>query len=321
MAALGVAARARRRRAAAGRRCASSTGPTRRARASAAACSAPRPCAGTLDPDDVRDLRDREGDAPGGRVGACDVDLRRRRSGRRAARRRARLPRAAHRAGPGARGARRAGGGGAGTVGVERHLCASPGRPRTRAPRRCTCGATRSLAAARAALEIREVGLATRAASARPSARAATRASSPPSPAARSCCSTSATSTPASWRRCSPRRTTRAGRPPRSSAARSSSKHLWSIPPIPFDERLIGLAKEARRQGHRDPCQRPAPRRGRDGAADPDGDDLLQVLAAGLAHARGGHAGGGPKVAIEAYGATVAATLAAAAAGELPPVR
>ena len=32
---------------------------------------------------------------------------------------------------------------------------------------------------------------------------------------------------------------------PRSSAARSSCKHLWSIPPIPFDDRLIGFAKEA----------------------------------------------------------------------------
>ena len=71
-------------------------------------------------------------------------------------------------------------------------------------------------------------------------------------------------------------------------------KHLWSIPPIPFDDRLIGFAKEALGTRHRDPV-RPAARRGRDGAADPDRDGVLEVLSPGLPHARGGHAGGGPQ--------------------------
>ncbi len=48
----------------------SSTGPTRRARASAAASSAPPRPAGTLDPDAVRDLRDAERHAPRGRARA-----------------------------------------------------------------------------------------------------------------------------------------------------------------------------------------------------------------------------------------------------------
>ena len=42
-------------------RSSSSTGPTRRARASAAPCSASSACAGTLDPESVRGLTDREG--------------------------------------------------------------------------------------------------------------------------------------------------------------------------------------------------------------------------------------------------------------------
>ena len=95
-------------------------------------------CAGTLDADEVRDLRDRDGERLEDVVARYDVELdRAHESGARAARR-ARLPRAAHRAGPGAREQGRAGGDRA------RHLRrrAPPRgvhrpRPRTPAPRRC----------------------------------------------------------------------------------------------------------------------------------------------------------------------------------------
>jgi hydantoinase/carbamoylase family amidase len=74
-------------------------------------------------------------------------------------------------------------------------------------------------------------------------------------------------------------------------------RHIWSIPPIPFDDRLIERARravvEAGGKGHRDTEWTP-PRRGRDGAADSHRDGLLLVLAAGLAYKGRGHARGRP---------------------------
>ena len=78
-------------------------------------------CAGTLDPDGVRGLTDRDGVSLPEALAAHGVDLDRARRGARAAARRRRLPRAAHRAGPGARAAGLPLGAVLGTFGVERH--------------------------------------------------------------------------------------------------------------------------------------------------------------------------------------------------------
>ena len=106
----------------------SSTGPTRRAPASAAACSAARPSRATLDLDD------------GPRADATPTATRCRRCwprtaststgsrGRRAPRAPRRLPRAAHRAGPAARGRGLALAAVDGCVGVERHASSSRGQ-------------------------------------------------------------------------------------------------------------------------------------------------------------------------------------------------
>ena len=137
--------RALARRAARRSRSSWSTGPTRRARASAAACSARAPCAGSLDPDDVRGLTDRDGVALPDALAAHGVELDRMRRVALAARGRARLPRAAHRAGAGARAARPAARRRARHV-RRRSATASlhRARTRTRARRRWTCAATRS---------------------------------------------------------------------------------------------------------------------------------------------------------------------------------
>jgi N-carbamoyl-L-amino-acid hydrolase len=97
-------------------------------------------------------------------------------------------------------------------------------------------------------------------------------------------------------------------------------KHLWSIPPIPFDERLIGLAKEALGADTAIPSgplhdaaemarliptvmvfSKSSPPVSHTPEEDTPEDDL--------------------RVAIEVYGRTVAATLSAAADGQLPPRR
>ena len=68
-------ARARAPSRAAADRSSSSTGPTRRARASGAACSGRAPCAGTLEPDSVRGLTDRDGIALPDALREHGVDL------------------------------------------------------------------------------------------------------------------------------------------------------------------------------------------------------------------------------------------------------
>jgi N-carbamoyl-L-amino-acid hydrolase len=96
-------------------------------------------------------------------------------------------------------------------------------------------------------------------------------------------------------------------------------KHLWSIPPIPFDDRLIGFAKEAL---------------GRDTAIPSgplhDAAEMARLIPTVMVFSKSSPPVSHTpeedtpeadlKVAIEVYGATVAATLAAAAEGDLPPM-
>ena len=80
-------------------------------------------CAGTLDPEAVRGLTDRDGTALPDALAAHGVDARPHGRVRRAARGRGRLPRAAHRAGAGARAAWTCRSGVVlGTFGVQRHM-------------------------------------------------------------------------------------------------------------------------------------------------------------------------------------------------------
>ena len=96
-------------------------------------------------------------------------------------------------------------------------------------------------------------------------------------------------------------------------------KHLWSIPPIPFDDRLIGFAKEAL---------------GRDTAIPSgplhDAAEMARLIPTVMVFSKSSPPVSHTpeedtpeadlKVAIEVYGKTVAATLAAAAEGDLPPM-
>ena len=96
-------------------------------------------------------------------------------------------------------------------------------------------------------------------------------------------------------------------------------KHLWSIPPIPFDDRLIGFAKDAL---------------GRDTAIPSgplhDAAEMARLIPTVMVFSKSSPPVSHTpeedtpeadlKVAIEVYGKTVAATLAAAAEGDLPPM-
>ena len=96
-------------------------------------------------------------------------------------------------------------------------------------------------------------------------------------------------------------------------------KHLWSIPPIPFDDRLIGFAKEAL---------------GTDTAIPSgplhDAAEMARLIPTVMVFSKSSPPVSHTpeedtpeadlKVAIEVYGRTVAATLAAAAEGDLPPM-
>jgi hydantoinase/carbamoylase family amidase len=95
-------------------------------------------------------------------------------------------------------------------------------------------------------------------------------------------------------------------------------RHLWSIPPIPFDERLIGFAKQA---VGKDIALPSGPLH--------DAAEMARLIPTVMLFSSSSPPVSHTpeedtpeadlRVAIEAYGATVDATLAAAAEGELPP--
>jgi hydantoinase/carbamoylase family amidase len=99
-------------------------------------------------------------------------------------------------------------------------------------------------------------------------------------------------------------------------------KHLWSIPPIPFDDRLIALARESvTAAGGKDTAIPSGPLH--------DAAEMARLIptvmifsssSPPVSHTKEEDTPEGDlRVAIEAYGRTVDAALASAAAGELPP--
>ncbi len=99
-------------------------------------------------------------------------------------------------------------------------------------------------------------------------------------------------------------------------------RHVWSIPPIPFDDRLIEVAREAVvAAGGRDTAIPSGPLH--------DAAEMARLLPTVMIFSSSSPPVSHTKeedtpeadlrVAIEAYGRTVQATLAQAAAGELPP--
>jgi N-carbamoyl-L-amino-acid hydrolase len=99
-------------------------------------------------------------------------------------------------------------------------------------------------------------------------------------------------------------------------------KHLWSIPPIPFDERLIGFAKKAVADaGGKDTAIPSGPLH--------DAAEMARLIPTVMIFSSSSPPVSHTKeedtpeedlrVAIEAYGGTVAAMLESAATGDLPP--
>jgi N-carbamoyl-L-amino-acid hydrolase len=99
-------------------------------------------------------------------------------------------------------------------------------------------------------------------------------------------------------------------------------KHLWSIPPIPFDERLIERAREAvAKAGGKDTAIPSGPLH--------DAAEMARLIPTVMLFSSSSPPVSHTKeedtpeadlrVAIEAYGRTVDAALDLAAAGELPP--
>jgi len=99
-------------------------------------------------------------------------------------------------------------------------------------------------------------------------------------------------------------------------------KHLWSIPPIPFDDRLIGFAKRAVVEaGGKETAIPSGPLH--------DAAEMARLIPTVMLFSSSSPPVSHTKeedtpeadlrVAIDAYGRTVEATLASAAAGELPP--
>ncbi len=254
-------------------------------------------CAGTLDPDEVRDLRDRDGERLEDVLARYDVELDRARESGARAEGRARVHRGPHRAGAGAGEHGRARRDGARHVrrrappgrvhgrdrARRRHADADAARQlhghgpgRARDPRGRACPRGRRLHGWRSHERAgrRDRGAGPHGDAARPA---------PPRPG-------------------------RAGgdavRGPRGLRAGRGRPRLRVGAPAPLvdpadpvrrpPDRLRAAGGAGRgRQGHRDP-ERPAPRCRRDGAPDPDRDAVLLVLAAGLAHQGGGHPRGRP---------------------------
>ncbi len=284
--------------AAAGRASGSSTGPTRRARASGAASLGSSACAGTLR------SRRRARPARRGRHAAAGRDDVVRRRPRRGARRRrsastARWPTSSCTSSRGRSCSTPAGCASAvsGTFGDERYLIRFSGQAAHAGSTPMRLRRDALAAAASAALEIREVGIrhdgvttvGEHAQRARRDHRdrGRVRDDARPAPPRRR----------RRWRRCCASAWRRARRPPRGSTARSRRGASSAPTPTPFHPRLVELARSAVAEagGGEGPAipSGPAARRDRDRPRRSDRDALRAVRSAGLAHEDRGLSRGG----------------------------
>ena len=300
--------------------CGSWTGPTRRARASAAACSAPRPAPGTLELDEVRDLRDRDGERLEDVVGRYDVDL------ERAHESNAQLQGACAylelhiEQGPVLESRGEPAATVLGTCGVERHVGVFTGQAAHAGATPMGLRRDSFAATAQAALEIREVGFRHDGV----------------------CTVGGATSEPGvvtaiagrtemllDQRHLDPGELAAMLAEAREACERAAAdqgcevelRHVWSIPPIPFDDRLIELAREAvKAAGGKDTAIPSGPLH--------DAAEMARLLPTVMIFSSSSPPVSHTKeedtpeddlrVAIEAYGRTVQGTLELAAAGDLP---
>jgi hydantoinase/carbamoylase family amidase len=278
-------------------------------------------CAGTLDPDEVRDLRDRDGERLEDVLARYDVELdRARESGSELTGARAYIemhieqgPVLESRGEPAATVL--------GTCGVERHLAVFTGQTAHAGATPMNLRRDTFMATSQAALAIREVGFkhdgvcTVGGASSEPGVVTAVpgrtemlldqRHLDPDALAVMLAEAKSACEQAAADHGCE-----------------VELRHLWSIPPIPFDDRLIGFAKQAVTDaGGKDTAIPSGPLH--------DAAEMARLIPTVMIFSSSSPPVSHTKeedtpeddlrVAIDAYGSTVEATLASAAAGDLPP--
>jgi hydantoinase/carbamoylase family amidase len=279
-------------------------------------------CAGTLQPDEVRDLRDRDGERLEDVVGRYDVDLER-----------------AHESGSQLRGARayleahieqgpvlESRGEPAatvlGTVGVERHMAVFTGETAHAGATPMPLRRDTFMATSQAALAVRDIGL-------RHEGGVCTVGGATSEPGV-------ITAVPGrtemllDQRHLDPEVLATMLSEAREAIDRAAAdlgcevelKHIWSIPPIPFDERLIGLGRQAVQDaGGRDTAIPSGPLH--------DAAEMARLIptvmifsssSPPISHTKEEDTPEADlRVAIEAYGQTVVGALELAASGELPP--
>jgi N-carbamoyl-L-amino-acid hydrolase len=278
-------------------------------------------CAGTLDPDEVRDLRDRDGERLEDVVARYGVDLDR-----------------AHESGSELRGARayleahieqgpvlESRGEPAatvlGTVGVERHLAVFTGETAHAGATPMPLRHDTFMATSQAALAVRDIGFkyegvcTVGGATSEPGVITAVPGRTEMLLDQRHLDATVLAAMLAEAREAIDRAAADHG-------CEVELQHLWSIPPIPFDERLIGFARQAVQDaGGKDTAIPSGPLH--------DAAEMARLLPTVMIFASSSPPVSHTKeedtpeadlrVAIDAYGRTVEATLELAAAGDLPP--
>jgi hydantoinase/carbamoylase family amidase len=278
-------------------------------------------CAGTLEPDEVRDLRDRDGERLEDVVARYGVDLdRARESGSELRGARAYLE--AHiEQGPVLESRGEPAATVLGTVGVERHMAVFTGETAHAGATPMNLRRDTFMATAQAALAIREVGVrhegvcTVGAATSEPGVITAVpgrtemmldqRHLDPGVLAAMLSEARAACEQAAADHRCD-----------------VELKHLWSIPPIPFDDRLVGFARQAVQEaGGKDTAIPSGPLH--------DAAEMARLIPTVMIFSSSSPPVSHTKeedtpeadlrVAIDAYGRTLEATLELAASGDLPP--